>query len=174
MMKWLLQGLKRQRILASSAPQTSPKLILTEVCLRAIRQCLLPEIERKHEGITYLLGRTNGCITIAATAVRPEAQTTSGSFEVASLAMARVVRCAAKLNLQVVAQVHTHPTIAFHSKGDEEGARIKYNGYASIVLPDYGQHLPSLKDAAVYIFQDAQGFVLLSLGDITIAPEIVL
>jgi hypothetical protein len=66
--------------------------------------------------------------------------------------MAAGVRTATNLGLQIVAQVHTHPGTAYHSDGDVEGTRIRYTGYSSIVLPDYGRHLPSLTGAAVYVF----------------------
>lgn len=173
MLKHLLQRLRKEPIKATATIPHAAKVILTQGCLRAIQQCLLNDVQREHEGITYLLGRTNGSITLAVTATIPEAYTTYGSFEVSPIAMSRIVRSAANLNLQVVAQVHTHPSLAFHSQGDEDGARIKYNGYVSIVLPDYGKRLPSLEGAAIYIFQDKQGFVQLTLDDVTITPEVV-
>lgn len=174
MLRHFLQRLTSHgRVKTTASTPPAPKVILTQGCLHAIKQCLLHEIQREHEGITYLLGRTNGSITLAVTATTPEAHTTYGSFEVSSVAMAQIVRSAAKLNLQVVAQVHTHPGLAFHSQGDEEGARIKYNGYVSIVLPSYGRHLPRLEGAAIYIFQDNQGFIPLQLEEVTIAPEII-
>jgi proteasome lid subunit RPN8/RPN11 len=173
MFKHFFQRLKKSPAKTTAALPPTAKVILTQACLRAIKQCLLHDTQRKHEGITYLLGRTNGSITLAVTATTPEAHTTHGSFEVSSVAMAQIVRSAAKLNLQVVAQVHTHPGDAFHSQGDEEGARNKYNGYVSIVLPNYGRNLPSLEGAAIYIYQDNQGFIQLHLDEVTIAPEIV-
>jgi proteasome lid subunit RPN8/RPN11 len=114
---------------------------------------MVEEIEIGFEGIAYLFGLTNGATTVVIGAMRPEARTTPGSFEVSSVAMARVVRKANEAGLQVVGQIHTHPHQAFHSGGDEDGARIAYDGYVSIVVPDYGRHLPSLTAAAVYFFR---------------------
>lgn len=132
----------------------APRLIVTEASLHAMRECVATEIALHHEGITYLLGQTNGTTTIVIGAIRPNANTTRGSFEVSSVAMARVVRTAASAGLDVVGQLHTHPTHAYHSEGDEEGARIAYNGYVSIVVPDYGHHLPSLAGAAIYFYRN--------------------
>ena len=86
-------------------------------------------------------------------AIRPESHATIGSFNVSSVAMARVVRAANDIGLQVVGQVHTHPKLAYHSGGDDDGARIVYDGYISIVVPGYGRELPSLRGAAIYSYR---------------------
>lgn len=129
------------------------RVIFTESCLNGMRSCMAPEIELGHEGIAYLLGLTNGDSTVIVAAIRPESHTTVGSFNVSSVAMARVVRTANNVGLQVVGQVHTHPGSAYHSGGDDDGARIAYDGYVSIVVPDYGRELPSLRGAAVYSYR---------------------
>ena len=54
--------------------------------------------------------------------------------------------------LQVVGQLHTHPGEAHHSAGDLEGMRIRYPGYFSIVVPDYGSQLPSFKHAHILMW----------------------
>jgi len=128
------------------------------------------EIRKGHEGIAYLLGQSNGTTTLAISAIRPDARTTRGSFTVASPAMAQVVRSAVKLGLQVVGQVHTHPGQAYHSDGDEDGTRIAYSGYVSIVLPDYGRHLPALDGVVAYMFRSIHGFVPLDPSRISIVP----
>ena len=138
-------------------PPARPRLVLTECCLAAMSGCMEPEIEQGHEGIAYLLGQSDGTNTLAVAAIRPHAKTTRGSFAVASPAMARVVRSAVDCGLQLVGQVHTHPGRAYHSGGDEDGARIAYTGYVSIVLPDYGRRLPRLDGAAAYMFRTGAG-----------------
>ena len=130
------------------------RLLLTEAAVVAIRECLAKEIAVGHEGIAYLLGQTNGETTLIVGSYRPDAETTVGSFKVSALAMARVVRTAADAGLQVVGQIHTHPGAAYHSEGDVEGERIAYDGYVSIVVPDYGRELPSFARAAVYFYRE--------------------
>ena len=68
-------------------------------------------------------------------------------------------------------QVHTHPRLAYHSDGDEEGARIAYTGYVSIVLPDYGRRLPNLDKAAIFMFRAGHGFIGLDASNLTIIQE---
>lgn len=155
------------RHVVAAAP---PKLLLTQSCWEAVRQALDPEIRKGHEGIVYLLGRTDGTVTLAVSVFRPRAVTTAGSFHVEPKAMAACVHAAGQFELQVVAQLHTHPGQAYHSDGDVEGARIRYPGYASIVLPDYGRRFPRLDGVAAYLWGAGRGWVELGQKDIIIIP----
>jgi proteasome lid subunit RPN8/RPN11 len=151
-------------------PPPPPRLVISQTCIDALAACLAPEIRSGHEGIVYLLGQTDGTTTVVLAAIRPEARVTRGSFMVGAPAMAKVVRAAVDLGLQVVGQVHTHPGDAYHSGGDDDGARIAFTGYASIVLPDYGRHLPSLKKAATFFYRAGNGFVALDDSCVAIVP----
>lgn len=54
---------------------------------------------------------------------------------------------------QIVAQVHTHPTLAFHSETDSEFAITAMEGGLSIVIPDFGdESLESLSKCAYFRF----------------------
>jgi hypothetical protein len=149
--------------------QPAPKLLLTRSCLDAMQAGLAPNMRRNQEGIIYLLGRTDGTVTLAVAVFRPQAHTTPGSFQVAAIALAPCVTVASDLSLQVVGQVHTHPGEAFHSGGDVEGARIRYAGYASVVIPNYGRRLPALSGIAAYLWRDG-AWRGLADSDIVIIP----
>lgn len=151
-------------------PPPPLRLVMSQACVDALAACLAPEIRNGQEGIVYLLGQSDGATTVALAAVRPEAQVTRGSFVVSAPAMAKIVRAAVDRGLQVVGQIHTHPGEAFHSDGDVDGARIAFTGYASVVLPDYGRHLPALTRSAAYVFQAGKGFVALDASNIVIVP----
>ena len=151
-------------------PAEPPRLILTEPSVGALRSCMEPEIKQGKEGIVYLLGQSDGTTTLIVSAIRPQAQTTQGSFFVSSLAMAQTVRAAADFGLQVAGQAHTHPGQAYHSEGDEKGAHIAYDGYVSLVFPDYGRHLPELEGAAAYLFRASHGFMPIDPGRVAIIP----
>lgn len=169
MWDWLA-GLFRRRPAYRPGLPPPPRLLLTEPCVAALAACMEPEIRRGHEGIAYVIGQTDGTVTLAVAAIQPEAVTAPGSFSVSAGAMAKVVRAATGAGLQVVGQVHTHPGDAFHSDGDVEGARIVYRGFVSVVLPDYGRRLPALDGAAVYMFRGEPGFVELATERICIMP----
>jgi hypothetical protein len=151
-----------------------PVVILTESCQRAIARCLDESRTRKHEGVCLLLGTTDGTTAICVATVRPEAQTTYGSFRISALEMARVVNIATELRLQIVGQVHTHPKGARHSEGDEDGANIRYVGFVSIVVPDYGVSLPDLVGSAVYVFTRQHRWEQLPFSSILIVPDLTL
>ena len=89
---------------------------------------------------------------------------------VGSPSMATVVRAAVRSGLHVVGQVHTHPGSAYHSRGDDRGAPIAYTGYISIVLPEYGRHLPLLDGAATYVFRANERFVPVEPKRLLIVP----
>ena len=137
----------RRRNTSPVAPAQSYTVALTRQCLREVMLGMQSATQRSHEGIAYLIGLTTGTTTIAASARFPNAATTRGSFDVSSGEIAKIVGEVTKSNLQVVGQIHTHPSGAFHSKGDLDGMRIKHPGYFSMVLPKYGSLLPSLKSA---------------------------
>ena len=165
-----LLGIRRARFTRPSRP-VRPKLLLSAACVDGLADCLAPATRKGHEGVAYLFGRTDGSTTLAISAMRPEADTTRGSFHVDSRAMSHVVRAATNFGLQVVAQVHTHPGEAYHSDGDIEGARIRYAGYASIVLPEYGRHLPRFDGAAVYLLDNRDNWVELDAAEIIVVRE---
>lgn len=151
-------------------PPLPPRLVISRACVVGLRDCFAPEITKLHESIAYLLGQTDGTTTLAVAAIRPSARTTRGSFAVDAAAMARVVRTAVDLGLQVVGQAHTHPGDAFHSEGDDEGARIAFTGYVSVVLPEYGRHLPSMVGAASFFFVSGKRFVPLDVNAVKLIP----
>ena len=119
-------------------------VVMTSQCLEHVTEGLSVGIKTGHEGIVYFVGLTTGTTTLAVSAVFPEAITTPGSVNVSAVEMRKIVRVAADTGLQVVGQLHTHPVTAFHSAGDLSGMRIRYPGYVSIVVPNYGGSLPSL------------------------------
>ncbi len=163
-----LKDLFRRKPRYKPGPPPPRRFVITESCITALGICMAPEIKKGHEGVAYLLGQSDGTTTIAIAAIRPAAMTTKGSFNVPPAAMARVVRAAVDRGLQVIGQVHTHPGQAYHSDGDDDGAKIAFTGFISIVLPHYGRHLPSFTGAAAYVFKVGERFMVLDPATIVI------
>ena len=147
------------------------EFLLTESCVQSICKCIEPFTKKKHEGIAYIYGRTDGNITIAVGAIRPQARTTPGSFSVSVVEMARLVKEIRRCGLQLICQLHTHPGAAYHSEGDVEGLKLICSGYVSIVLPNYGIGLPSFNGAAFYYYKKGVGFCELNSEYIKIIPN---
>jgi hypothetical protein len=59
-------------------------------------------------------------------------------------------------SLELVAQVHTHPGVAYHSQTDDENAIATTIGSFSIVVPNFAVVNYALSECAVYRL-DAQG-----------------
>lgn len=134
------------------APSCS--IVITDSCINQVRGQISPSFEQGHESIVYFLGLTTGHSTLAIASISPASFATPGSVDVEARELGKVIRSAAVSDLQVVGQLHTHPHAAYHSGGDLQGMRIRHPGYFSIVVPDYGVHLPSLQQAHVLMWTD--------------------
>ena len=165
-----ISNLARRKKTLLAQPIEEQRLVLTQASLIGLRSAMEPKTRKNEEAIAYLLGKSTASETLIVSVVRPVANTTPGSFSVTAAAMATVVRCAVNAGLQVAGQAHTHPGKAYHSQGDDEGARIAYDGYVSLVFPNYGKDLPSLTGAAAYMYETNQGFVPIEVSRITVVP----
>ncbi len=152
----------------------APRLLIARSCYDGLLASLAPAVRRHHEGVALLLGCGEGAVKVALHCVRPVATTSAGSFEISAAEMARVIALAMRLDLEIVAQVHTHPCQAFHSAGDEEGARIRYDGYLSLVIPNYGGDLPDLAGSALYAYSATFGWEPVPLDAIQIVEPVSL
>ena len=52
--------------------------------------------------------------------------------------------------LRLIAQVHSHPTEAFHSDTDDEHSIVNTVGCLSLVVPDFAARDFALRDCAIY------------------------
>src|SRR5258708_929140 len=83
-----------------------------------------------HEGVAYWAGRRAGGECFVTTCIAPTATTTYGSFDTSAHANANVVMYLASAGLELIGQVHSHPTrFVDHSDGDDERALMPYEGF---------------------------------------------
>jgi hypothetical protein len=71
-----------------------------------------------------------------------------------------LLRTLKELDVKLLAQIHSHPGAAFHSRGDDEHATSFHPGFLSIVVPELGRTQPTLETCAVHEYQE--GFRQLS------------
>lgn len=76
-----------------------------------------------------------------------------------------LVRRLAERDEKLVAQVHSHPELAFHSPGDEARAASFHAGYMSIVVPRFGSGVEDLAECAVFEFDGAR-FIAVAPGEV--------
>ncbi len=64
-----------------------------------------------------------------------------------------------KSGLRLIAQIHSHPTDAYHSETDDEHAIANTVGCLSLVVPDFGAGNFNLANTAVYRLSQAGEWV---------------
>lgn len=112
--------------------------------------------DEHHEGIVYWAGIRTPLACVVTSVLAPDATTTWGSYRTSIGANAYIVKAINDLKLQMLGQVHGHPTDwVDHSDGDNTGAFMPYDGFYSIILPWYGQRgmLP-LETCGIHRFED--------------------
>ena len=96
------------------------------------------EKDMMHEGIVYWVGYETANLKVVTTCITPNAITTVGSFDTDEVANADVIRELSQWKSVLLAQVHSHPgRIVDHSDGDNERAFMPFNGFLSVVVPNY-------------------------------------
>ena len=111
--------------------------------------------QEQHEGIAYWAGIPFSNGLVITSVIVPEAKTTYGAYHTSVAANARVVNMVNRYQLQLVAQVHGHPSSwVDHSEIDDIKAFMPYEGFYSIVLPWYGSRgMFPLNTCGIYRFE---------------------
>jgi len=134
--------------------ETSTHVYIHESVLNESRRVFRKtrSLYRRHESIVYWAGREDRDVLVVTTCIAPYAKTTAGSFRTSASSNAHAISRSNELGLAILAQVHTHPgPCTEHSNGDSRGALMPYDGFYSIVIPEYGTRLLwPLTTAGVY------------------------
>lgn len=131
----------RRRKTGAAPERPAPVMLVTEEFLRQTT-AYLQRVHGAdaHEEVVYWAGRTTPVLWVGTTVIAPDTHTTPGSFKTSSSANADVVAFLAAHRLELLAQVHTHPGVSVgHSRGDDAGALMPYQGFLSIVVPYHGR-----------------------------------
>jgi proteasome lid subunit RPN8/RPN11 len=95
-----------------------------------------------HEGVVIWAGVTleNVGAKFVTSCIVPEADTSPGSFDITPAADARVVQAINEYDIHGIGLLHSHPgPNTDHSRGDEKDAGLVFDGYYSIVVPNYAR-----------------------------------
>jgi len=154
----------------------SPRVLFPQTIANTTAELIASfgSLDDPHEGVAYLAGTPGAYWSIVTTVIVPDAEHTHGSYQTTALANAIVVKTINDLKLQIIAQVHGHPAEwVGHSFMDDRGAFMPFEGFYSIVLPEYGRMgmLP-LEKCGVHRFQSSR-FVQLSADEISYAFSVV-
>lgn len=153
MWNWLKRKPQRKKV---EIPSCGTILIGAQVIaetVSALRRSGTPG--QSHEGVAYWAGRRLGPDAVVTTCIAPAAETTFGSFATSSSTNAKVVMFLAREGLELLGQVHSHPgRFVDHSDGDNERALMPYEGFLSIVVPNYGQGgMQPLTHCGIHLFE---------------------
>lgn len=108
------------------------------------------------EGVMLWLGRRSEVASDVTEAYEPNYWSEEDRFVVPPKGMSALMDRICDTGHAVVAQVHSHPQLAFHSRADEVWALVKHVGAYSIVLPWFGARTTIVsfwQDAAVFVMQ---------------------
>jgi hypothetical protein len=119
-----------------NANNPMPRLVLSNAVIKETER-LLRGFRRLETTVSWF-GVASPSAAVVVTVVRPRQYRTAGSFDVDAAANADVAIAVCEHDLTLIAQVHSHPGKSVsHSYGDDEGAPFTYNGFLSIVVPNY-------------------------------------
>jgi len=126
-----------------------PRIVLTEM-----QRFLRSMGERNHEGLALWAGQSDGSVFRVTNLLIPRQRATRTTDGVCASVdgdeMYRINAELFKAELRLVAQIHSHPTDAYHSETDDEHALVRRVGCLSLVVPDFAARPFSLADTAVY------------------------
>ncbi len=108
---------------------------------------------RQAEGIVLWLGAQHDGVVRVEEAYEPEYHSEKDYFRIPPTGMARLLSYLGDSGLHIIAQVHTHPEEAFHSRADDTWAIVRHLGALSLVLPYFAKHTSIenfLTEAAVF------------------------
>jgi hypothetical protein len=100
----------------------------------------------RNECVVFWTGPVDGIVDRI---VHPQHHASPGHYEVIEAWLNAFWFQLGEERRRVVAQIHTHPNVAFHSRTDDVGAVGMHEGFVSIVIP-YGGTRRSLSDARAY------------------------
>ena len=112
------------------------------VCPSAIINETLAHLQaggaRSCETTVLWLGRRSGNDEAIVEAFRPQQIVDSDFFRIPSEGVRSLVAHLRGKRLHVLAQIHSHPKLAFHSRADDEWAIVRHGGAVSLVIPWFG------------------------------------
>lgn len=85
------------------------------------------------ETVVFWLGKGNTVDEV----YRPEQRVSIDYFHLPSESMRSLMNYLKRDRRRILAQVHSHPQDAFHSKADDDWAVIRHQGALSLVLPRF-------------------------------------
>ena len=113
------------------------KLVVSCVSVQETLETLRRSGRRQSEGVVLWLGHRGGEQDIARSVYEPIHTAAVDFFHIPPHGVDALMNRMDETGTCVVAQVHSHPAAAFHSRADDEWAIVRHIGAFSIVVPDF-------------------------------------
>lgn len=108
------------------------------VTLSSLRECG----KHGYEGLVLWLGEVHAKAACVSRVIVPDQKPISNEsgvgYFVEGSTLFKLNRALALSGLRLIAQVHSHPTDAYHSKADDRYAIVTAEGGLSLVVPNFG------------------------------------
>lgn len=118
----------------------SLKLIVPKDVIETTDRYLGVSRDEEVEVVVYWSGVREDRTIVVAKVWFPRQISSAFSFSVGSEALFELNRGLYRLRHELVGQVHTHPSAAFHSSTDDENAVSLQPGSYSAVVPEFGRY----------------------------------
>jgi proteasome lid subunit RPN8/RPN11 len=108
---------------------------------------------RGNETLVLWLGEADDERGMVTSAHLPEQEVAKDYFRVPPHSMRLLMRHLAERGLKILAQVHSHPFEAFHSRADDHWAIVRHVGALSLVVPNFARETTTanfLREAKTY------------------------
>lgn len=115
------------------------KLLVDGSVLRQTLAYLQASGQRGHEGVVLWLGAKTTPVAKVVQAYEPLHNSAEDFFHIPPEGMDRLLGLLGKEGWSVLAQVHTHPGEAFHSRADDKWALVRHLNALSLVLPYFAR-----------------------------------
>jgi hypothetical protein len=150
-----------------SIPDTIAKYYISTAVLKETQRYIEEHGERGHEAYLLWAGSIADNEAYVTTCIYPDTDTRHGGVDVPRSKMREILKELYELDQIVIAQAHSHPGVARHSQLDEEKPVSFHEGFASIVVPDFGETpIYDLRDCGVYIYTRQEKWRLLDDDEI--------
>lgn len=154
----------------------TPRIQVSREVLVATISYLQNSGKRGHEGVVLWLGRRSVNPARVTRVYQPEHTAAEDFFHIPSSSMRALMNYLDQHGISVLAQVHSHPLQAFHSKADDQWALVRHVGALSLVLPYFAKVTTPdnfSNEAAVFTLRQGNQWVEIFPPEIAQAMEIV-
>src|ERR1035437_6269449 len=139
------------------------KIIMPYQCLEKAYNKMREAGQSRLEGVALFAGKEEGATFKIETTIVPEQKAMSLEdgllYAVSGDELHRINVWLYENKMSLIAQIHSHPTRAFHSKTDDAYPIVATVGGLSIVVPDFASGAADINLCAVFRLQPGKGWV---------------